>query len=671
MPNSRSFFNALFEGDFSRLASQLAPPSPGAEAESPQRLEFIQRLLSGPCPMADLESFYADFLANKDHEAAAACAGLTIAACIDRGTELGRLAIWNERIPGLLAENDISLEAQAFLLIHQAFVEVYTLGDLGMGDATFESQRLAAEKASSIALQLIGATWHAYCFTWSGDLARSEIILKEAATLVQLAPLAPPLLCQFLAVRGMICMLHGRSQKGWQFLNEAISHPAFAALPPQTQLLPLLHLLDSHIIADNLTEVEQLADQIRALAIPAGNDFLRAYLHFSLGMAALSLGRPHKAMLHCDEAVLRANQSESPIAIRMSALLRGFCLTDLGRHQEALAHLEKWIKRWQACGFNLIAALGCLEVSAAYAESGKFDKARLAWHQAHTLIPVGEKMPSLYRHKNYYSRLATRLFPPENGQGPMVEAYPVQITTLGGFCLKVGQRQIYDRDWRGRQSRNLLIALIVQGGQRIPKEHLTDMLWPDSDGDLAANSLNVTVSRLRRIGGEPGCKPLPWLVVKNRRISLAGSLCRVDALDFKARMTEILQSPEPTPALAELLNTYTGNFLPNNTEFPWINTFRDELERLYVQGVLHLVDTLLTDQQVQTAQRLLEQASKHAPLNEEIWARRLQICLDAGENAVALDFYRQAEAALDSAFGVKPGARLAELAQLARQGSTV
>ncbi len=664
----RPSLSPLFEGDFAAMASQLTRLSPGAETASPARLELFRRLLSGPCGLAELEPFYSDFLSNDDHEAAAACVGLAVAAGIDSGSELGRLGIWQERIPGLLARKAVTPAARAFLLMHQALVEVYGQGDLSKADATCKKQRLAAEKASSAALQLMGATWHAYCFTWSGDLARSEIILEDAASLVSTAPIAPPVLCQFLATRGLISSLYGRTQDGLRFLNEAIGHPAFAALPPQVQLLPLMHLLETHIIAGNPAEVEHLGERVRDLAIPAGNDFLRSYLHFALGMAALNLGRPHKALLHCDEADLRARQSQSPIAVRMNALLRGFSLSDLGRHQEALAHLEEWIERWQACGFYLIAALGCLEISALQAASGKFDKARQAWHQAHALIPAGEKMPSLYRPQNYYSGLAARLFPPENGQAPLVEEYPVQITTLGGFCLKIGQRLIYDRDWHGRQSRNLLFALIVQGGLRVPKEQLADLLWPDSDGDLAANSLNVTVTRLRRVGGEPGHKPLPWLVVKNRCISLAGSLCRVDVLDFQTRITEILQRLEPAPALAEVLNTYTGTFLPNITEFLWINTFRGDLERLYVHGVLRLVDGLLADQQPQAARRLLEQAGGHAPLNEEIWARRLRICLDAGENAMALVLYHQAMVALEAAFGVEPGTRLQELAMAAGHG---
>jgi len=239
----RPSLSSLFEHDFAAMASQLARFSPGAEAAIPARHELFRRLLSGPCVLADLEPFYSDFLSNDDHEAAAACVGLAVAAVIDSGSELGRLGIWQERIPGLLARKAVTPAARAFLLMHQALVEVYGQGDLNKADATCKKQRMAAEKASSAALQLMGATWHAYCFTWSGDLARSEIILEDAASLVSTAAIAPPVLCQFLATRGLISSLYGRTHDGLRFLNEAIGHPAFSALPAQVQLLPLMHIL--------------------------------------------------------------------------------------------------------------------------------------------------------------------------------------------------------------------------------------------------------------------------------------------------------------------------------------------------------------------------------------------------------------------------------------------
>ena len=75
----------------------------------------------------------------------------------------------------------------------------------------------------------------------------------------------------------------------------------------------------------------------------------------------------------------------------------------------------------------------------------------------------------------------------------------------------------------------LLLALIGEGGYKVPAERLSDLLWPDSDGDQAAQNLKVALHRLRRLGCAPDEAPVNWIHVKHGHVSLARSLCWVDA----------------------------------------------------------------------------------------------------------------------------------------------
>lgn len=666
-----SCLTSLFEGNLPALAQQLSQRSFDLTRESPERLELLQLLVRGPSgPPPDFVQFHHRFLANRDCEAAAAVVGLSIAAVFDSGRDLGRLDHWYEEIPKLLAETRLSAQARAFLLFQQALVEMIRHGDPTRAAATFQRQRRAAEQAMSSSLQLLGAAWHTYCFTWSGDLAQAEIILKDAAPLLKTAGTAPAALFQYQTSAGLISALCGDAAAGVEKLLELSQHPAFTAIPPPMQLLLLGHLLDARIIAGDLDNLERTAERIRNLAIPADNDFHRSYLHFALGMAALNLGRPHKALRHSEEAELRADLSQSPIPIRMGALLRGLALTNLDHRHDALTHLKKWVKRWQECDFHLPAALGYLEISALHAASGDLDQARQAWHQAHARLPAGEKMPHLYRPQSYYEKLADQLFPQKRVFLPTSGDYAVTITTLGDFFMEINGKPISARDWRGRQSLKLLFAMIVHGGQNVSREQLAALLWPDSDGDLADNSLNVTLSRLRRVGYDNGQKPPSWLVSKNCRLWLATDLCRVDALEFRDNLTGMLKQPGENNDLGKLLDTYTGAFLPTISGLLWVDKFRDELRQLYVRGVLRRVDELQTENQGESALELLEKASGHAPIHEEIWAQRMQICIDNGETAQALNAYQQAAANLAAGMNLEPGARLKELARIASRRPT-
>lgn len=659
-PGCDIFLNRLFEGKLPEL-EQPPGANPSSEPPSPEVLSIL-RFLSPGSDDSEFILQYQKLLANQAFEAGAAVVGLAMAAICAGGRDFSRLEYWYKEIPPLLRRPQLTPAAQAFLLLQQALVEMIALGNPRAAAATFLRQRRAAEQAGSSSLQLLGAAWHAYCFTWTGDLAQAEIIIKDAAPLLSFSTAAPAAVFQYLTSSGMIRCLCGDPAAGLRQLTELSRRPAFVLAPAPMQLLTLGHLLDACTLAGNLDQIEETAARLRQLAIPTDNDFHRSYLHFALGMAALSLGRPHKALRHSEEANLRAGLCRSPIPQRMGALLHGMVLADLGRREEALRHFEQWLQPWRDGAFYLIAAFGYLEISALKAGAGEYEPARLAWRQAHALLPPGERMPQLYRPRSFHEKLAARLFPVT--PAPPREV-PVRITTLGDFAMEINRKRLCLRSWRGRQSRNLLFALIVHDGQKIPREQLSALLWPDSDGDLADNNLNVTLSRLRRVGYDSAQAPPPWLAAKNRRIWLDRELCQVDALEFRNRLTEILRQTTASPALAELLESYTGPFLPNLTGWPWIDNFRDQLTRLYAEGVMRLTDELLANDQSHAALKLLTKAGGHAPLHEDIWARHMQIYLENDEAARALAVYRQAAAALAAGMGVKPGARLQEMARQA------
>ncbi len=646
----------LFEGDLPKFLKQIEP----FKHTRDDICNFLTAAHTSLFPVPTQE-----FATEQDPDVAAAIIGLTVAAGLNRGNELSQLNPYHEKIKELLTETKLSPTARAFLLLHQAQIELIVHGDLTQAESTFRKQQLAAEKAASSSLKLLGAAFYAYCLTWSGDLAQAEIILKDSAPLLVKEGLPPPAIMQFQISNGLISALCGQTSEGFKSLSTLVEHPGFTNTPPTIQLLTLGHLLDTRIIIGNLDEIERNAEMIRALAIPDNNNFYRSHLHFNLGMAALSLGRPHKALRHSEEARFRSGLSQSPIAIRRNALLHGLTLADLGRRKEALSHLQSWVKNWQECNFNLIAALGYLEISAIHAATGDFDQARLAWKQAYALLPPGEKMPYQYRPTTFYGELEEKIFPEKRNYIKETDYYPVKITTLGEFFIEINQKKVSIKEWRGRKSRNLLFALIAHGGRKVPREQLATMLWQDSDGDLADNSLNVTLSRLRRIGCDNGHKPFPWLVAKNRMIWLDKDLCRVDALDFKQEITKVLKQASGTPALTRVLDSYSGSFLPTFKGLIWLDKFRDELAQLYVRGVLVRIEELLHENQERTALALLAKASSHAPLYEKIWGRRMQIHIDNGEAAQALSVYRQAETNLAANLDIEPGPRLQELARIA------
>jgi LuxR family transcriptional regulator, maltose regulon positive regulatory protein len=101
--------------------------------------------------------------------------------------------------------------------------------------------------------------------------------------------------------------------------------------------------------------------------------------------------------------------------------------------------------------------------------------------------------------------------------------WPVKILTLGRFEVVTNERPVRFRGKAQRKPLALLQALVALGGHRVREDRLTEVLWPDADGDAARQALATTLHRLRRLIGVEGA-----IVRADGGISLARDRCWVD-----------------------------------------------------------------------------------------------------------------------------------------------
>lgn len=101
--------------------------------------------------------------------------------------------------------------------------------------------------------------------------------------------------------------------------------------------------------------------------------------------------------------------------------------------------------------------------------------------------------------------------------------YPVDIQTLGRFEVIIDGKPIVSSGKAQQKPLQLLKALIAFGGSNVLTERIIDALWPDTDGDMAANSLDVTILRLRKLLGNETA-----LQLTAGSLSLDRRYCRVD-----------------------------------------------------------------------------------------------------------------------------------------------
>lgn len=84
--------------------------------------------------------------------------------------------------------------------------------------------------------------------------------------------------------------------------------------------------------------------------------------------------------------------------------------------------------------------------------------------------------------------------------GPRPGTAEVCLTTMGGFRAEVGGQLVASNAWGSRQARVVCKRLAVAVGQPVPRDELTELLWPDEwDPARCSARLSVVLSNIRRV----------------------------------------------------------------------------------------------------------------------------------------------------------------------------
>lgn len=172
-----------------------------------------------------------------------------------------------------------------------------------------------------------------------------------------------------------------------------------------------------------------------------------------------------------------------------------------------------------------------------------------------------------------------------------VEEWPwlLKIYTLGRFELVKNEGSIQFSTKAQQKPLLLLKALIALGGTGVPKERLSDLLWPDSEGDSAQKSFEVTLLRLRRLLGSENV-----LQLSEGRLSLDPNYVWVDTWAFEriaGKIENLFSSDgschEDDETLFRLMmkgiSRYRGDFLSGDEEYAWVRPTRERLRSNFLR----------------------------------------------------------------------------------------
>jgi DNA-binding SARP family transcriptional activator len=255
--------------------------------------------------------------------------------------------------------------------------------------------------------------------------------------------------------------------------------------------------------------------------------------------------------------------------------------------------------------------------------------------------------------------------------------WPVKIYTLGGFRLLVDGKPVTFAGKVQKKPLEMLMCIVSLGGKNIAREQLTDLLWPDSDGDQAQSAFNTTVSRLRSILGTNEA-----LAIKGGRVSLNPRYCRVDTWtldDLVQRMDAlwtamsgsgkggVRETAQWTALMENAVRYYVGPFLPEEDR-PWVLTARRILRKKFNHLVSECGTRLETTGAGEKAAALYRKAiESDDTVDEEIYRRLMAFHMERGDSFRTMELYGQCRKMLAVTLGITPSAKTEEVCRKLRQ----
>ena len=208
----------------------------------------------------------------------------------------------------------------------------------------------------------------------------------------------------------------------------------------------------------------------------------------------------------------------------------------------------------------------------------------------------------------------------------------------------------------GAKQRGVLALLLLSANRVVARERLIDELWGDQPPETAVATLQVYVSRLRKL--------LPDGVLRSRPPGYVLSIepDEFDLLRFESLVAEARRADlgHASRLLREALELWRGPALAEFASEPFARLEAGRLEGLRLAALEERIEADLALGNHSDLIGELEMLIAEHPHRERLRAQLIVALYRSSRQADALAVYRDARAALDE-LGIEPGAKLREL----------
>jgi ATP/maltotriose-dependent transcriptional regulator MalT/DNA-binding SARP family transcriptional activator len=240
---------------------------------------------------------------------------------------------------------------------------------------------------------------------------------------------------------------------------------------------------------------------------------------------------------------------------------------------------------------------------------------------------------------------------------------PLRFDLLGRFRVTRSGRELPETAWARPIDSRLVRFMAVHADQPVPEDMVFEALWPGLSTSSARRSLQVAVSRARKVLDVPGAEQS--VIESADRAYRLGLRERdsIDAAEFLASAEVALA--ERGEARGDLLSNarslWRGEPLPEDRYEDWATAYRERLADHYIAVLTALIELHQAAGEHARSADIGRELVDLDPLNEEGHRALMTAYSRTGRRGHALRQYLECRRALVDALGVEPADETAAL----------
>ena len=533
-------------------------------------------------------------------------------------------------------------------------------------------------------LRILPFLYAAAHYTWRGDRVRTGIVLDRIR-----AGLASPGIPPVVTLTGMVyealdaCCSGVEPDRALAIVRDAL------ALAEQSGVRLWDHMLHAIGVYGSMSsgDVKGAAAHRNLLLSSLSPEQRQGHCQYDYlsSWYFLSMGDPKRALSHAESALLcaRASGMYYPEVLCMHAVAQA--LHACGRHADASTALEKAEEaarkaRSAILRYTLLLSRAQFAFdrgedaagAAALMEGFRLGRAekfhgQLWWGIAPEMARLCTRAIAGRIEPGHARETIVRLgLTPDAGSSELGDwPWPVRIRTLGTFEIMKNDKRLPPSRKAQQKPLAMLKLLIAHGGKDMTEEQVTDILWPDSDGDLAHQSFATTLRRLRLLLGSEKA-----VILQDGVLRLNDRHCWVDAWELARIFDRIEEAAARTPPDGSLeplarkaITLYAGKFLPREAGPPQVASRREKLRAGFLRVTTAHGRRLESAGRFEEAIDFYRKAVEVDELLEEYYRRMMHCHVKLGRRAEALTTYGRCRDTLSAALGIPPSVETEAIAR--------